>query len=355
GTGWRGGRGGGVGWETLSFPRFGNEMGGVFQGLETIRLRSSGATPRQALRGVGPLDSVEEVYRALCLGLKDYVEKNGFGRTVIGISGGIDSALVAAIAVDALGASRVVGVTMPSAFSSEGTHGDAHELGRRLGLEFLDVPIRELHGMYVEQLERLWVGRTEDTTEENLQARIRGNIVMALSNKFGWLVLTTGNKSEFATGYCTLYGDMAGGYAVIKDVPKTLVYALSRWRNGVGEERVIPEGILERPPTAELRANQKDSDSLPPYEVLDAILERYVEWDWGGDRIVAEGFDAETVRRVIHLVDGNEYKRRQGPPGIKITPKAFGRDRRLPITNHYSERLKVPRAAKRPAGEGGES
>lgn len=292
---------------------------------------------------VQSLDS-EEIYWALCLGLKDYVNKNGFGRAVIAISGGIDSALVAAIAVDALGADRVVGVTMPSRFSSSGTLSDAHELGRRLGMEFYAVPIKQIHDLYLAELSPLWPGKTADTTEENLQARIRGNIVMALSNKFGWLVLTTGNKSELATGYCTLYGDMAGGLAVIKDVPKTLVFELSRWRNAhTPDAPPIPESIIERPPSAELRDNQKDEDSLPPYAVLDPIIERYVERDFSAAAIVADGFDPAVVTRVIKLIDGNEYKRRQGPPGIKITPKAFGRDRRLPITNHYSERVKTPR------------
>ncbi len=292
---------------------------------------------------VQPLDS-EEIYQALCLGLRDYVNKNGFGRAVIAISGGIDSALVAAIAVDALGADRVIGVTMPSRYSSSGTLGDAHELGRRLGLEFYDVPIKQIHDLYLDELSPLWPGKSIDTTEENLQARIRGNIVMALSNKFGWLVLTTGNKSEMATGYCTLYGDMAGGLAVIKDVPKTLVFELSRWRNAhTPDKPPIPDSIIERPPSAELRDNQKDEDSLPPYAVLDPIIERYVERDFSAAAIIADGFDPAVVAHVIKLIDGNEYKRRQGPPGIKITPKAFGRDRRLPITNHYSERVKAPR------------
>jgi NAD+ synthase (glutamine-hydrolysing) len=287
-------------------------------------------------------DECAEVYAALTLGLADYVNKNGFARVVIAISGGVDSALVAALAVDALGAERVVGVTMPSRYSSSGTYTDAAELARRLGIEFHDVPIRSLHEDYLDELTLLWPGRNTDTTEENLQARIRGNIIMALSNKFGWLVVTTGNKSEMATGYCTLYGDMAGGFALIKDVPKTLVFELCRWRNAkIPDAPPIPESIIIRPPSAELRDNQRDQDSLPPYDVLDAILERYVEKDWNAERMVADGFDAATVARVISLVDGNEYKRRQGPPGIKITPKAFGRDRRLPITNLYHERVKT--------------
>lgn len=289
-------------------------------------------------------EDFSEVYAALSIGLADYVNKNGFARIVIAISGGIDSALVAAIATDALGPQRVVGVTMPSRFSSTGTYSDAHELARRLGIEFYDVPIRRIHDLYLEELVAHWPGRNTDTTEENLQARIRGNIIMALSNKFGWLVVTTGNKSEMATGYCTLYGDMAGGFALIKDVPKTLVFDLCRWRNAQSPDAPpIPLSTIERPPSAELRDNQKDQDSLPPYDVLDAIIERYVEKDWSAEQMIADGFDPATVARVIHLIDGNEYKRRQGPPGIKITPKSFGRDRRLPITNLYHERVKARR------------
>ncbi len=285
------------------------------------------------------LPDLAEVYAALVLGLRDYTNKNGFKGVVLGISGGIDSALVAALAVDALGADRVTGLTMPSKFSSSETLGDAHQVARQLGIPLREVPIKALHDLYLNELAPLWPGRAADTTEENLQARIRGTIVMALSNKFGWLVLTTGNKSELATGYCTLYGDMAGGFAVIKDVPKTLVFELARWRNSSAGRELIPVTTIDRPPTAELRANQKDQDSLPPYEVLDGILERYVERDESADAIVAAGFDEATVRRVIRLVDLNEYKRRQGAPGVKITPKAFGRDRRLPITNRYAERF----------------
>jgi NAD+ synthase (glutamine-hydrolysing) len=284
------------------------------------------------------LTELAEVYAALTLGLRDYTDKNGFKGVVLGISGGIDSALVAALAVDALGADRVHGITMPSKFSSTETLSDAHGVARNLGINILEAPIKALHEQYLAELAPLWPGRAPDTTEENLQARIRGNIVMALSNKFGWLVLTTGNKSELATGYCTLYGDMAGGFAVIKDVPKTLVFELARWRNQNAGREVIPVSTIDRPPTAELRANQKDQDSLPPYDVLDGILERYVEHDESAASIVAAGFDETTVRKVIRLVDLNEYKRRQGAPGVKITPKAFGRDRRLPITNRYGER-----------------
>jgi NAD+ synthase (glutamine-hydrolysing) len=277
------------------------------------------------------------VYAALKMGLKDYGDKNGFSKIVLGLSGGIDSALVAVIAVDALGRDRVVAVTMPSQFSSQATLGDAQLLAKNLHIELLTVPIRNLHQTYLGELSKLWANRLPDTTEENLQARIRGNIVMALSNKFGWLVVTTGNKSEMATGYCTLYGDMAGGFALIKDVPKTLVWALSKWRNTT--QAIIPTSTIERPPTAELKPNQRDQDSLPPYEILDAIIERYVEQDWSVDEIVADGFDPATVKRAVRLIDRNEYKRRQGAPGVKITPKSFGRDRRLPITNLYGERV----------------
>ncbi|MFT5123839.1 MAG: NAD+ synthase (glutamine-hydrolyzing) [Kiritimatiellia bacterium] len=283
------------------------------------------------------LGDLAEVYSALVLGLRDYVEKNGFKEAVVAISGGIDSALVAALAVDALGADRVLGVTMPSQYSSAGTLGDAGELAQNLGIAFKTVPIQHLVDTTLAELQTLWPDREADVTEENLQARIRGNIIMAVSNKLGHLVLATGNKSELATGYCTLYGDMCGGFAVIKDVPKTLVFDLCRWRNSAGDREVIPQSTIDRPPSAELRPDQKDSDSLPEYEVLDAILERYVERDLGRDAIVAEGYDAKVVSRVIRLVDLNEYKRRQGPPGVKITPKAFGKDRRMPITNRYRE------------------
>ena len=278
-----------------------------------------------------------EVYAALQLGLRDYVDKNGFRKVLVAISGGIDSALVAAIAVDALGSDRVIGVTMPSQYSSHETLDDAHVLARNLGITLHELPIRRLHEEYLRDLAGLWPDRAPDATEENLQARIRGNLIMALSNKFGWLVVTTGNKSEIATGYCTLYGDMAGGFAVIKDVPKTLVWELARWRNGQAGHDWIPATTIERPPSAELRPDQKDTDSLPPYDVLDPIIERYVERDQGLAELVAAGFDAALVQRVLRLIDLNEYKRRQGAPGVKITPKAFGRDRRLPITNHYRE------------------
>lgn len=280
-------------------------------------------------------DRLGEIYQALCLGLRDYADKNGFQDILVAISGGIDSALVAAIAVDALGADRVKGISLPTRFSSSGTREDALKLAANLGIDMPMLPIQSLFDTYLKLLSPQWPGRGPDVTEENLQARIRGTIVMALSNKFGYLVVATGNKSEMATGYATLYGDMCGGYALIKDVPKTLVFDLCRWSNQqLGRER-IPQSLIDRPPSAELREDQKDSDSLPPYEMLDQILSLYIEQDLGRDEIVARGFDPHMVTRVIRLVDGNEYKRRQAPPGVKITPKAFGRDRRVPITNHF--------------------
>jgi len=280
------------------------------------------------------LCGAEEVYKALVLGTHDYVRKNGFREVVIGLSGGIDSSLTAAIAVDALGAENVHGVAMPSPYSSKESVEDAKALAENLGIKLFVIPIDEVFKAYLKVLKEPFAGRKPDVTEENIQARIRGNILMALSNKFGWLVLATGNKSEMATGYCTLYGDMAGGFAVLKDVPKTLVYELARYRNSQGE--VIPERVLKKTPSAELRPNQKDTDTLPPYEVLDPIIKAYVEEDRAFGEIVEAGFDEDTVRRVIKMVDMSEYKRRQGPPGIKITPRAFGKDRRLPITNRFN-------------------
>jgi NAD+ synthase (glutamine-hydrolysing) len=281
------------------------------------------------------LPPLEEVYRALVLGTHDYVRKNGFEKVVIGLSGGVDSALVTCIAADALGPENVTGVAMPSRYSAAISQVDAANLAEELGINFMVIEIERAFQAYLETLAEPFAGREPDVAEENLQARIRGNLLMALSNKFGWLVLTTGNKSEMSVGYATLYGDMAGGFAVIKDVPKTLVYALSCWRNQVGAAPVIPERVLSRPPTAELRPDQKDTDSLPPYEVLDPILQAYVEEDRSLAEIVAMGFDEALVRGVLHMVDRNEYKRRQAPPGVKITPRALGRDRRLPITNRF--------------------
>jgi NAD+ synthase (glutamine-hydrolysing) len=282
-----------------------------------------------------PLDDEAEVYRALVLGTRDYIHKNGFQKAVIGLSGGIDSSLTAAVAVDALGSDNVVGVAMPSRFSSEGSISDAQGLAEALGIELMTIPIEEPFAAFLNILSGAFAGTEFGVTEENLQSRIRGTIIMALSNKFGWLVLATGNKSEFATGYATLYGDMAGGFAVIKDVPKTLVYRLCRYRNETGPKPTIPQSVIEKEPSAELRPDQRDADSLPPYEVLDPILEAYVEEDKSVEEIVAMGFDEAMVKRVVTMVNRNEYKRRQAPPGVKITPRAFGRDRRLPIANRY--------------------
>ena len=295
------------------------------------------ARPKLPPREVAMLEPVDEIYEALVLGTRDYVSKNGFTHVVFGLSGGIDSSLVAAIAVEALGAANVTGVTMPSQYSSAGTRGDAARLARNLGIEFMRLPITRVLDAYRRALAKPFKGLKEDVTEENLQARIRGNYLMALSNKFGWLVLTTGNKSEIGVGYSTLYGDMAGGFAVIKDVPKTLVYQVSEHVNRRAGREIIPRSVFERAPSAELRPDQTDQDTLPPYPTLDAILEAYVEGDQGLADIVARGFDAATVKRVIAMVDRNEYKRRQGPIGIKITPRAFGKDWRLPIVNRFRE------------------
>jgi NAD+ synthase (glutamine-hydrolysing) len=309
-------------------------------------VRIEAGTPERAAAGRPPLprtephrhDDLAEVYAALVTGTRDYVAKNGFRRVVLGLSGGIDSALVAAIAVDALGAGNVTGVKLPSRYSSAGSRRDADELAGRLGIDVLELGIEPIFQGALDVLAPVFGDAPHDLAEENLQARARGLLLMALSNKFGWMLLTTGNKSELATGYATLYGDMAGGFAVIKDVSKTLVFELARWRNEQPGGPVIPAGSIEKPPSAELRPDQKDEDSLPPYAVLDAVLERYVEQDWGVREIVAAGFDEALVRRVVALVDANEYKRRQAAPGVKITPRAFGKDRRLPITSGFRER-----------------
>ena len=276
-----------------------------------------------------------EIYDALVLGTRDYILKNGIKKVVIGLSGGIDSSIVATIAVDALGPSNVIGVAMPSRYSSQGSISDAELLSRNLGIKLLTIPIENVFKAYLEVLAEPFKGVKPDVTEENIQARIRGNLLMALSNKFGWLVLTTGNKSEMATGYTTLYGDMAGGFAVIKDVPKTLVYQIAKYRNSVAGKDLIPSTVFEKPPSAELRPDQKDSDSLPSYDLLDPVLTAYVEEDKSVEQIIAMGIAEEVVKQAARLVDSSEYKRRQAPPGVKITARAFGRDRRLPITNRF--------------------
>jgi NAD+ synthase (glutamine-hydrolysing) len=282
-------------------------------------------------------DSNEEIYEALKLGLKDYVKKNHFEKVVLGLSGGIDSALVAAIAVDALGSKNAIGIIMPSEFTTRQSTRDAHQLARNLKIKIHEIWIDKILNVYQKELNPIFKKEPEDITEENLQARIRGNLLMALSNKFGWLVLATGNKSEVSVGYCTLYGDMVGGFSVIKDVGKQLVYELCKFRNEFGKKEIFPNSILTKEPSAELRHNQKDSDSIPPYEVLDPILRAYVEEDRSFEEIVSQGFKPADVKKTIQLVDGNEYKRRQGAPGIKITLRAFGKDRRFPITNRYKD------------------
>jgi NAD+ synthase (glutamine-hydrolysing) len=298
----------------------------------------SGAKPKpgpslKASPDPAPLGDLAEVYAALVTGTRDYARKTGFDKVVLALSGGVDSTLVAVIAADALGPENVVVVSMPSRYSSEGSVTDADALARNLGVEMLSTPIEQVFGAYLKTLEPAFSGTEPDVAEENLQSRIRGDLVMALSNKFGYLALTTGNKSEYATGYATLYGDMSGGFAVIKDVPKTLVYDLCRYRNTVSP--VIPVSVIDKPPSAELRPDQFDEDSLPPYDVLDAIAKAYVENDMPYAQIVELGHAPETVQRVISLIDRAEYKRRQAAPGVKITERNFGRDRRMPIINRY--------------------
>ena len=281
------------------------------------------------------LDDLEQMRLALELGLHDYVSKNGFGDVVIGLSGGIDSALTAALCVEALGAERVHGVSMPSRYSSSATRGDAERLADSLGIDFREIAIEPTVDAFTSALREHFAGRDSDLTEENLQARIRGTLLMALSNKFGWLVIATGNKSELSVGYSTLYGDLAGGFALIKDVYKTDVFRLSRWLNERAGRELIPASIIERAPSAELRADQLDEDSLPPYPALDHVLEAYVELDRSREELAQDGFDADVVDRAVGMIDRAEYKRRQAPPGVKLRPKAFGRDRRTPITNRW--------------------
>ena len=308
--------------------------------METIALPVRDVAPRPAYGGSSspqPLDEDAEIYQALVLGTRDYVTKNGFKKVVLGLSGGIDSALTACIAVDALGSENVIGVLMPSQFSSRGSIEDSERLGKNLGIELMTIPITDVSESFTDALKGGFKGAKPDVTEENLQARIRGTYLMSLSNKFGWLVLSTGNKSEISTGYCTLYGDMAGGFAVLKDVMKTTVYRLADHCNRSNRGERIPREIIDKPPSAELRPNQLDTDSLPPYDVLDPILKAYVEEDRSFSEMIEMGFDEALVRRVIRMVDLNEYKRRQAAPGVKITPRAFGRDRRMPITNRFRQ------------------
>ena len=277
------------------------------------------------------------MYLALVLGVRDYVRKNDFSKVTFGLSGGIDSALVASVAVDALGRPNVLAISMPSRYSSKATQDDAEKISRNLGIRFVKIPIDDIFDAYINTLSSHFSGMTVDVTEENIQSRIRGNILMAFSNKFGYLVVNTGNKSEMSVGYCTMYGDMAGGFAVIKDVPKRLVYELVRYVNNRDKKEVIPKSVLERAPSAELKPGQRDQDVLPPYEMLDAIIDLYVEKNVSVGDIVKKLKDEDVVKKVLRMIDINEYKRRQSSSGIKITPKSFGRDRRMPITNKFME------------------
>ncbi len=327
----------------LHDPRRRKETSWVKERLEEVTKiqvssqRPAIARPPLPRRRVERLDETAEIYRALVLGTRDYVRKNGFEKVVIGLSGGVDSSLVATIATDALGAASVIGVSNPSRYSSPGSITDAQALARNLGIQLLVIPIEKAFSSYLETLSEAFKNTQQDITEENIQARIRANILFALSNKFGWLVLACSNKSEIATGYTTLYGDMAAGFIPLKDVPKTAVYRLAQYRNSQAGKELIPSSVLTKAPSAELRPNQKDADTLPPYDILDPILKAYVEDDLAIDQIVALGFDRDTVTKVAHMVDRSEYKRRQAAPGIKITPRDFGRDRRLPITNRFRE------------------
>jgi NAD+ synthase (glutamine-hydrolysing) len=301
-----------------------------------VHVGARGAPTEPAQPIVAPrLDELEQMRLALELGLHDYVEKNGFGEVVVGVSGGIDSAVTAALAVESLGADRVHCVSMPSRYSSAETRRDAHLLAEGLGTDFRELPIDETVQAFESALAGSFAGREPDLAEENLQARVRGVLLMALSNKFGWLVVATGNKSELSVGYATLYGDMAGGFALLKDVFKTDVFRLARHLNERVGGELIPSSIIERAPSAELRDNQLDEDSLPPYPALDRVLEAYVEQDRSREELSADGFDSDVVERALALIDRAEYKRRQAPPGVRLTPKAFGRDRRTPITNRW--------------------
>ena len=323
--------------ESLSFIDIEVKESNVASGIPVLEVtktsRASG--PRHEGTIAANTSDMEQVFGALVLGTRDYVRKNGFTDVVIGLSGGIDSALVAAVAVEALGSQHVHGVSMPSRYSSEGSRTDAAILASNLGIDMQTISIEPAFSAYLDMTAESFAGKAADLTEENLQSRVRGTTLMALSNKFGWMVLTTGNKSELAVGYFTLYGDSVGGYAVIKDLLKTTVYELCRFVNLRAVREVIPEAVITKPPSAELRPDQRDDQSLPAYEVLDPILELYVEQDRTAAEIIALGFDETLVRRISRLVDMNEYKRRQGPPGVRVSLKAFGKDRRLPITNAY--------------------
>jgi NAD+ synthase (glutamine-hydrolysing) len=308
------------------------------ESIKKIKIHSAlikGGKPDINVKKSRAMFIVEEVYNALLLGTGDYVRKNGFNGVVVGMSGGVDSALVASIAVDALGKEKVRGLFMPSLYTSKESYEDAYATAKNLGIKLIKIPIDDILKVYLKTLNKDLKGEKGGVTEENLQARIRGNILMAFSNRFGWLVLTTGNKSEMSVGYATLYGDMAGGFAVIKDVPKTMVYELSKWKNEKEGTAVIPERVLWKEPTAELKPDQRDTDTLPPYPVLDPILKAYIEEDKSFSEILKMGCDTECAQKVVKMIDRSEYKRRQSPPGIKITPRAFGKDRRFPITNKY--------------------
>lgn len=322
------------------FSESARKFGCPYKETTAVEIASRANKPRAELRPVElGIEWSEEahVYHALILGLRDYIQKNRFSKVILGISGGIDSALVAAIAVDALGSENVIGVTMPSPFSSSGSVTDSEQLAHNFGFTLFNLTIHEIYQAFITILDPVFSGSGFDVTEENLQARIRGALVMALSNKFGWLPLATGNKSEVSVGYCTLYGDMAGGFAPLKDVFKTMVYRLVSYRNDLAGYGIIPQSIIDKAPSAELRPNQTDQDTLPPYELLDRILELYVEKELDVDEIVARGFESDVVKKVSRWVDGSEYKRRQAAPGTKITPRAFGKDRRMPITNRYRD------------------
>jgi NAD+ synthase (glutamine-hydrolysing) len=325
----------GVSRRRLHDPRWRQAMPGspdgmVMQPVRRPRREKVEIEPPQIIEPLGP---EAEVYTALLLGTADYFRKNGFRHAVLGVSGGVDSALALSVAVDALGPEAVTAVSMPSRYTAAHNREDAVAVAQRLGVDFHEIPIDDVFRCYVKALQNPFTGTKPNVAEENIQARIRGNLLMALSNKFDWLVLTTGNKSEMSVGYATLYGDMAGGFAILKDVPKTWVYRLARWRNAADE--VIPPRVIDKPPSAELRDNQRDSDTLPPYDILDPIIAAYVEEDRCAEVIEKAGFDRAVVDRVLEMIDRAEYKRRQAPPGIRTSVRAFGKDRRLPITNRY--------------------